>query len=417
MPNSPPDPSISWWPRSGERLGPLASGVLLALSYPPLHILVPPFVGLVPLALWLNRLPGDVEGRRSAMRGCLLFGAVYAGITLYWISIALMWFTKLAIVAILGILCLGMMMTAVLGWTVHHALNTLRLPLWGALPVAWTAFEWSRGHLPDTLAFPWLGLGSSLTGFPELVGFAEIVGSRGVTFWLALINGLIAGLVLKFRESRPWARQAVTIASVMVLPMGWGVWRAGTLESYEVARVAVVQPNISKHVKVDAEVSLDSTVASLDRLIPEIVPGAVNLVVMPEGTLQAFPECRANASLMDRMRAYSRWVGAPIVVGALGYEEGEPGGFTPFNSAFVMEPSGLIDFRYDKRYLVPFIERVPMVPLEWGWVGAGTPVDWGGARGGHSSRWMGRHTACSSATSRRIRRPPATSGSRARTCS
>jgi len=30
-----------------------------------------------------------------------------------------------------------------------------------------------------------------------------------------------------------------------------------------------------------------------------------------------------------------------------------------------MEPQGLTDYRYDKRYLVPFVERVPLVPSGW----------------------------------------------------
>jgi len=339
--------------------------VLLALSFPPLHPLVPPFVGLVPLALWLHALGGDAEGRRAAVRGCLLFGTVYFGILFYWILIALVWFTKLAILAFLGTLGILMMMSALFGWTVHQALNTLRVPLWVALPVAWTALEWSRAHMPSTIAFPWLGLGSSLTGFPELIGFAEIIGSRGVTFWLALVNGLIAGLVLKLHGGTPWARHAVAVTAVMALPMGWSVWRARTLGTREVARVAVVQPNIPEHIKLDTEAGLDSTFASLDRLMPEIDPGSVDLVVMPEATLRAYPELRQYGAQTDRIQAYSREAGAPIVMGALGYEEGGPGGYTRFNSAFVMKPQGLTQYRYDKRYLVPFVERVPFVPPEW----------------------------------------------------
>jgi len=344
---------------------PVVSGVLLALSFPPLHSLVPPFVGLVPLVLWLRALAGDAEGRGAAMRGCLLFGAVYFGIIFYWILIALVWFTKLAILAFLATLGILMMMSAVFGWTVHHALNTLRLPLWVALPVAWTALEWSRAHLPSTIAFPWLGLGSSLTGYPELVGFAEIIGSRGVTFWLALVNGLVAGLVLKVGGRRAWALHAAALAAVVALPMAWGVWRAGTLETREVGRVAVVQPNIPEHIKLDYEAGMDSTFASLDRLMPRIEPGSVDLVVMPEAVLLAYPELPQYASPTNRMQAYSREVGVPIVLGSLGYEEGGRGGYTRFNSAFVMEPQGLTGYRYDKRYLVPFVERVPFLPPEW----------------------------------------------------
>jgi apolipoprotein N-acyltransferase len=357
----------SWWPRRGERLIPAVSAVLLALSFPPLHSLVPPFVGLAPFALWVHSLDGDAAGRHSAMRGSMVFGAVYFGVLFYWILIALIWFTKLAILAYAGTIGVLIIMSAMFGWTLHHALRTLRMPLWLALPITWTALEWSRAHLPSTLAFPWLGLGSSLTGFPELVGVAEIVGSRGVTFWLALVNGLVAGLVLDMRAGVAWGRRAAAIAAVVALPIAWGVWRAQTLETREVGRVTVVQPNIPEHIKLDGQAGVDSTFASLERLMPRVEPGSVDLVVMPEVTVRAYAEASSAAALLARVQSYAREVGAPIVFGSLGHDITGPGArdYVPYNSAFVMEPQGLTDYRYDKRYLVPFVERVPIVPPEW----------------------------------------------------
>ncbi|HSG06788.1 MAG TPA: hypothetical protein VLA36_00420, partial [Longimicrobiales bacterium] len=187
------------WPRRGERLVPALSALLLAASFPPLHTLVPPFIGLVPFALWLEGLRSDSEGRRSAVRGSLVFGAVYFGLLFYWILVALIWFTKMAILAFLGSMLMLCGAAALFGWMFHRAVHEVRAPLWLALPVTWTATEWFRAHWPGPLAFPWLGLGSSLTGFPELVGMAELVGSRGVTFWLALVNGLLATLFVRRR--------------------------------------------------------------------------------------------------------------------------------------------------------------------------------------------------------------------------
>ena len=347
--------------------------MLLALAFPPLHSLVLPFVGLVPLALWLEGLADGPDGRHAAMRGSMLFGAVYFGLLFYWILIALIWFTKLAILAYMGTIGILIVMSGFLGWTLHHARRTLNVPLWLALPVAWTALEWSRAHLPSTIAFPWLGLGSSLTGFPELVGIAELIGSRGVTFWLALVNGLVAAILLRARGAgrgvpdgaRLWMRPTAVAVLAIVVPAGWGVWRARTLETREVGRVAVVQPNIPEHIKLDTEAGRDSTFASLARLMPRVQPGSVDLVVMPEVTFTGYPESATFAPLLEPYQAYSREVGVPIVFGALGYEPRDGDDYVPYNSAFVMEPQGLLDWRYDKRHLVPFVERVPFVPPEW----------------------------------------------------
>ncbi len=352
-------------PRPGERLLPAVSAVLLALSFPPLHPLILPFVGLVPMAVWVQALPPGGEGRRAAVRGSMVFGVVYFGILFYWILVALIWFSKFAILAFLGSWMALTGVAVLFGWMLHRAVHTVRVPLWLALPITWTAAEWFRAHLPDTLAFPWLGLGTSLSGFPELIGFAEIVGARGLTFWIALVNGLLATVVLSLREGRAWRRQCAIVAAVLALPMGWGVWRADTLQMRAVAQVAVVQPNIPEHIKLDESVGLDSTFASLDRLMPRIEPGSVGLVVMPEVTFPTYLTHPDAADVVARVQAYSREVGAPILVGGFGHEFLDDGTFIPYNSAFLVEPQGLTDFQYDKRYLVPMVERVPLLPRNW----------------------------------------------------
>lgn len=353
------------WPRRGERVLPALSALLLAASYPPLHPLVLPFVGLVPLALFIQGLPGDREGRRAAVRGSLLFGTLYFGVVFYWILIALVWFTKLAILAYIASIILLAGAAALFGWMLHGAVHEVRAPIWVALPVMWTATEWFRAHWPGPLAFPWLGLGTSLTGFPELVGSAELVGARGITFWLALANGLIAMLVLRWRSRTPALALAVITGVVLVAPPAWGVWRAHTLEMRDVGQVAVVQPNIPEHIKIDADAARDSTFASLDRLMPRIEPGSVKAVVMPEVTISAFPRSTSWAGVTARVQGYAREVGAPVLFGSLGFADDGEGGYVPFNSAFVMEPQGLTDYQYDKRFLVPVVERAPLVPASW----------------------------------------------------
>jgi apolipoprotein N-acyltransferase len=341
------------------------SAVVLALSFPPLHLLVPPFVGLVPFTLWVHDRPADAAGRRAAVRGAMLFGAIYFGIVFYWILVALIWFTKLAILAFLSAL-LGLIgVAALFGWMLHRSMHGVRAPLWIALPVAWTAAEWFRAHLPSTIAFPWLGLGTSLTGFPELVGIAELVGARGVTFWLALCNGVLAMVVLTLRRRGRWWPQALVLAVVVAGPMTWGVWRARTLKMREAAVVSVVQPNIPEHLKLDARAGLDSTLASLNRLLPRVRPGSVDLVVMPEVTLQIFPEWSQQAGWLRPIEEWSGRIGAPVLMGALGFDGELPDDYTPYNSAFLVDASGLEDYRYDKRYLVPFVERVPLLPPDW----------------------------------------------------
>jgi apolipoprotein N-acyltransferase len=322
-------------------------------------------VDLVPYAVWVRGLPPGREGRRSALRGSLLFGAVHFGLLFYWILVALVWFTSLAVLAFLGAMAALTALAALLGWTLHRSVHEVRAPLWVALPVAWTAAEWFRAHWPGPLAFPWLGLGTSLTAFPELVGIAELVGARGVGFWLALVNGLVAALVLARIEGRPLRGLATAAVLTVALPAAWGSWRAATLEVRDVGPVAVVQPDIPEHLKLDPPAALDSTLASLETLMPRLEPGSVRLVVLPEVAFTLYPRGAGAGEVMARVQGYAREAGAPILFGSLGFAADGRGGTIPFNSAFLMEPQGLTAYQYDKRHLVPGVERVPLVPGAW----------------------------------------------------
>ena len=350
----------------------MASGLLLALCFPPLHPLILPFVALVPFAVWAHDLPAGAEGRWAACRGGVLLGAVYFSLLLYWIVVALLRVTPLGIVAFAMVIGGLAALTGAFAWLLHRALHTARAPLWLALPVGWTSLEWVMAHLPDTLAFPWLGLGTSLTAFPELVGIAEIVGARGVTFWIALVNGLVAVLVVRRRERRLRAALSGGLVTVVVLiaPMVWGVWRASSLDLRPAARVAVIQPNIAQDLRFEPALARDSTFAALDRLVPMIVPGTVELVVLPEMTVNTLMVDGVGAHPeTTRLQAYSRALGAPVLFGGLGSDRAgadttprREAHATVYNSAFLMRPSGLAEYRYDKRHLVPVVERVPFLP-------------------------------------------------------
>ena len=256
-----------------------------------------------------------------------------------------------------------------------------------ALPLTWTALEWLRSHAPGGLAFPWLGLGTSLTGYPELVGAAELVGARGITLWLALLNGLVAeavraarlqpgvhpggvpvGALEGAREGAPASlRWAAAFALVLAVPAAWGYWRANTLIVRAVGEVAVVQPNIAAQFRLDGAKSNDSTEASLTRLLSEgdgLSPAGPDLVVWPEMTF--FGPIETDRSLRERVLAVAERWAVPVVFGAIGQSVTDESDLIPLNSAFLTGGNGrLTDFRYDKHRLVPLVEGLPFRPGAW----------------------------------------------------
>ncbi len=359
-------------PQRGDRLIPAVSALLAVSAFPPFHLLIPSFVALVPLAVWVADR-ADESGR--VFRGGVWFGVLYFGLLLYWIPLALAAFTWWAVPAYLSVVMVLALGAGGFTWALHRLTHRGGIPLWLGLPLTWTTLEWLRAHAPGGLAFPWLGLGTSLTGYPELVGAAELVGARGITLWLALLNGLLAEAVRAARErdgARPSARWAVAFTLVLGVPAAWGYWRAGTLSVRAVGEISVVQPNVGAPFRLDGVASNDSTRASLARLIPEGRGFSPDLVVWPEVTF--FGPIESDESLREQvLEAAEQWT-APVVFGGIGESLGVGGDPIPLNSAFMTgRDGGLTDFRYDKHRLVPLVESVPFRP--GGWLEGGTGVD------------------------------------------
>lgn len=346
-------------PPRGERLLPLLAGLLLVLSFPPFRLLVPPFVALAPLLVFIETRPRDAEGRWAAARGGMLAGLVYFGLLLYWLVVALIFYSRLAIAAYgLTVLILGLF-TATFASGVHYLRTRGIAPLWVVAPLLWTTLEWVQGNLGD-LAFPWLGLGSSLASYPVLAGGADLVGARGMTLIVALVAALVAEAILRARGNRSATRPALAAAAVILLMAAYGYARMRTIEVRPAARVAVVQPNIPEDLKLDRVAGLDSSMTALSNLTVGLAGAGVDLIVWPEVAIPAVlrrPEVR---HLQLQVRQLSAITDAPIVVGA--YEELVSGDHrTYFNAALVMDADGLRQDTYGKRFLVPFVERVPFI--------------------------------------------------------
>ncbi len=371
-------------PARGERALPLLSGALLALSYPPLRMVVAPFIGLVPLLLFIAERPGGAEGRWAATRAGLLTGVVYFGLQLYWLAVALIYYSKLAIPAYVGTVLVLAGFTGAFAWAVHYARERLGLPLALGATLFWPALEWMQGHLGD-LSFPWLGLGTALAYLPRLAGAADLVGARGLTVWLAAINGMVATLVLRYRGGRPTRALVLGLAALVGAPVAYGSWRVATLDMRPVARVAVVQPDIPEDVKMDPAVALDTSMAMLTRLTLAVADSGVDLVVWPEVAVPDFVLERPG--LLRAVERLSARVDAPIVVGTYGFDRDSGNGRrgVVYNSAIVVRSTGESGPRYDKQFLVPFVERVPFIDPTWLEGVVGSVQYFGGLGRGHGA--------------------------------
>ena len=334
--------------RAGWALA-VVSGLLLVLCFPPFHLGAVPFVALVPLAVVVAR--SDPLAWRDTTRTGFMAGLVAWGVLLRWIPTALWpvtpWAPGLYLVLV-G--CLALFVAFFAGSAA--LLTSHRVPLWLAIPVSWTGWEWARAHL-GPLAFPWLELGTGFWHSPILAGPAELVGVRGLSFWAAAVSGLVAaGLLARGRRRAVLVGAAVVL---LILPASWSRGRLAGLEVRALARVAVVQPDLRRGDRVG---SGEPAMERLQELATGI-PNDVDLVVWPEAVFTRDP--RRDPGLASRIDAWVDRVDAPLIFGAY-LEEADEGRLVTYNGALVWLPGrGPAGMAYRKRRLVPGVESMPFI--------------------------------------------------------
>ncbi len=334
---------------------------LFALAYPPFHLLIPSFTCLVPVTWLLLEGEGDPRPLRRHLVQGFWYGVLSNGLVLYWMVVALWHFTSLSALGYAAsVLVLGMwgaLLFGAVGWIRRRTGVSLLL----VLPFLWTAMEWMIGHQGD-IRFPWLGLGTSLTGFPTLVQVADIVGARGVTFLLVLANAALALGWVARGDRRRALKLWVSVVAGVALAWGYGLVRQRQIQLRTVGKIAAIQPAIEAKWERDP----DSVVASLLSLSDSAAARAVRLVVWPEAAVPQVLEWRPE--WVSRIAQHARSREVALVVGALDVVpfSTSPRGYEYFNAAFVFDSAGgVLSPPYHKNYLVPIVERVPFFDPQW----------------------------------------------------
>ena len=342
------------------------SGLLLFLAFPPFHLFFPSFVALVPITAWIVEQKNSRVGRARAFRGGFCFGVIYWGLILHWIPLSLWKISPWSFPAYVALTVLLALPKASFAWVLHHLFHEARISVCLALALCWTGLDWLVGNLPGALSFPWLELGTSLTGYPQVVGSAELVGTRGITFWIALLNGLLVEMIIQIRQEVSGyllMKKMITAALIFSIPVSWGIWRSESLSMVPVGEIAVVQPNVIKKTNMSTMSLADSTFSTLQKMNVDRMNPSSDLIVLPEATF--WNKIEADRGIRKNLSEVFRDWPAPVLFGGIGTTVNDLNS-TEYNSAFLFNPrEGLTDFRYDKHYLVPWFETMPFSLFDW----------------------------------------------------
>lgn len=173
------------------------------------------YAALVPWVLGVALAPT----RRWGLFAGWLGGLVFWGCILYWLT----WITMVGYIA--GILYLS------LYWLVAGAILRAAVrrnqPMWIVLPLVWVSLEFIRGAAQTFYlgpSFPWFALAYGQYTRTALIQIADVTGIYGVSFVVAMANGLLVDASL---WGVAWRRRscAAALASPISMPIGGAGWR------------------------------------------------------------------------------------------------------------------------------------------------------------------------------------------------
>lgn len=363
-----------------------ASAVMLTLAQPPIGLWPLAWVAYVPFILACSSSQQEKKGSAPFFIVAYVVGSFYWLGNLYWISYVTVggWISFCLYTAILWPI-----LALCLRWCINK-----KIPLVVAVPILIVGIEQSQGLFLG--GFYWHHLAHSQYANTTLIQTADIFGAAGVSFLVAMVNGLVAEVIisaknLEFRiqnsersriKSFPYFSILIVVAAVAGI-LVYGKWRIEQSDKYITTgpMVAAVQTNIPQAVKQSfaAEEQIFDELLSNNK---QCTAAGAKLIVWPETMVQAILEPQVLRLIGDSHsyklfdRAISEQALAPydagqagkgsyILVGAYGGSPRIENNFDirmaqKYNAAFLYKPDGnQTSEKYYKIHLVPFGEYIP----------------------------------------------------------
>jgi len=335
----------------------LASGILLALSFPKYGAGFVAWIALVPLL----RAVADEEitAKKGFLLGLVSGFAAYVGI-IYWITYVVVHYGYLPYWMGVGATILLSLYLAVYTGLFAAGVAVLKkrgIPSVLSAPVLWTSLEYAKSVL--FTGFPWENLGYSQYLNINLIQIADIAGVPGITFLIVLVNAVLADLPeMKADKKRVTAEFAAAVV-LIAAANGYGYFRLNqiekAMEKAESMDVSLIQGNIEQDVKWNP--AYQKGTIDIYRKFSLTDPPKGGLIVWPETAAPFFYQ--DPGEMRDAVADVARATGSMLLFGSPAYKRRD-GEIILSNSAYLLSAAGETIGRYDKVHLVPFGEYVPL---------------------------------------------------------
>ncbi len=338
-----------------------ATALLLTIIQPPINCHYPAWIALVPFAAACS-----ANSKKTVVIFAYLIGLLYWLVNVYWLSYVTIpgWFVFCCYLAIYW---------AVQAWLIKKLWSS-GIPFFIALPVVIVGCEALQSRLLD--GFAWRLLAHSQYQNIALIQIADIFGVEGVSFLVAMVNGLICDFLRIFSPSacprgqvRPLVYQAGFTAATIIVVLFYGCFRINQTDCITAGPlVSAVQSNeqvVAESGKFDSNgVFLQMFQDSCDS-----ARHGSRLIVWPETMVQenldesflAIVPRNHRSLLFNSAISRNAKYGCYILVGTPSADAYVEAGYVEQknrrNSAFLYKPDGNKDDKiYHKIHLVPFGE-------------------------------------------------------------
>jgi len=342
--------------------------------------------------------PKDEEGSRASSikyRVSGLYLAAFVVSTCYWLG-NIYWMSFVTVVGWFAFCLYTALLWPLLAISLRWCIKK-QFPLFIAVPVLIVGIEQMQGLFLG--GFYWNYLAHSQYSNTTLIQIADVFGAAGVSFLVAMVNGLIAGFILSVKKSELRIENSgknrisfhqtfiilnskfsilVTVAAV-IGTLVYGHWRINQSAQF------VTQGPLIGAVQTNIPISVKKSFAAEEQIFNELleqsspcISADAKLVVWPETMVQAILNPQVLRLLVDDhpyklfdeiIREHAK-KGAYILAGAYDgtprYDANNIRLAQKFNSAFLYKPDGSQSpQKYSKIYLVPFGEMLPFsnIPL------------------------------------------------------
>jgi apolipoprotein N-acyltransferase len=342
----------------------VGSAVMLTLIQSPINLSGLAWVALVPFILACSP---EVKVKP-------LFFTAYLVSLCYWLG-NLYWIYPVTLAGWLAFCIYTALLWPILAVCLRYC-RRKKIPLFLASAVLFVGAERLQGIFLG--GFFWRFLAHSQYANITLIQIADIFGAAGVSFLIAMVNGLAAELIIAAEEKKIFKirnfLEAGLVGGAVAGAFIYGQYRINESEKYIEAGplVASVQTNVPQSVKK----SHQSSEAILDELLQNSnasIKAGAELVVWPETMVQSTLDKRVLNRLTDEyhckmvdkiLKEHSKGK-AYVLAGAYGGTLKIGNDYTfalaeRYNSAFLYTPDGnQAEEQYSKIHLVAFGEYVP----------------------------------------------------------